>query len=177
MHQDAGRGPGPAAAALKSARSHPHCTTPEPLTCLQVEETSGWVCVGMRGSDLDRLQLPLLVPPPLNDEALRTAFAMPVDLAAGTTTGIDAHDRQVSALQSLHTGSSCRNDSAFRAVPLAPLEGSVPRRGRCARCCLAALPVGFSGLQERTGSSAPRIFTYCVIVPMEPAGRVDEPWT
>ena len=62
--------------------------------CLQVEETSGWVCVGMRGADLDRLQLPLLVPPPLNDEALRTAFAMPVDLAAGTTTGIDAHDRQ-----------------------------------------------------------------------------------
>lgn len=60
----------------------------------QVEETSGWVCVGMRGADLDRLQLPLLVPPLENDEALRTAFAMPVDLAAGTTTGIDAHDRQ-----------------------------------------------------------------------------------
>lgn len=51
------------------------------------------MCVGMRGEDLDRLELPLLVPPPQNDEAMRTAFAMPVDLAAGTTTGIDAHDR------------------------------------------------------------------------------------
>jgi 3,4-dihydroxy-2-butanone 4-phosphate synthase len=74
-----------------------------------VEETSGWVCVGMRGTDLDRLQLPLLVPPPLNDEALRTAFAMPVDLAAGTTTGIDAHDRQGS-------GSSLLADWTVTAV-------------------------------------------------------------
>jgi len=60
---------------------------------LQIEETSGWVCVGMRGEDLDRLELPLLVPQRDNDEAMCTAFAMPVDLAAGTTTGIDAHDR------------------------------------------------------------------------------------
>ena len=74
------------------------------LTCHQVEETSGWVCVAMRGADLDRLQLPLLVPPPLNDEALRTAFAMPVDLAAGTTTGIDAHDRQGVVRHCLRTG-------------------------------------------------------------------------
>lgn len=51
------------------------------------------MCVGMRGEDLDRLELPLLVPPRDNDEAMRTAFAMPVDLAARTTTGIDAHDR------------------------------------------------------------------------------------
>lgn len=62
---------------------------------MQIEETSGWVCIGMRGKDLDRLELPLLVPPKENDEAMRTAFAMPVDLAAGTTTGIDAHDRFV----------------------------------------------------------------------------------
>ena len=35
---------------------------------LQVEHTTGIICVGMEGEDLDRLQLPLMVPPRENDE-------------------------------------------------------------------------------------------------------------
>ena len=59
----------------------------------QVQHTSGYVCVGMTGRELDRLGVPLMVPPPENEEALRTAFTVTVDLRVGTTTGISAADR------------------------------------------------------------------------------------
>lgn len=58
-----------------------------------VEHTSGVICVGMTGSDLDRLKIPLMVPPVENEEAMSTAFTVTVDLREGTTTGISAEDR------------------------------------------------------------------------------------
>lgn len=63
-----------------------------------VEHTSGIVCVGMTGADLDRLQLPLMVPTPENEEAMTTAFTVSVDLKAGTTTGISASDRSATCV-------------------------------------------------------------------------------
>jgi 3,4-dihydroxy 2-butanone 4-phosphate synthase/GTP cyclohydrolase II len=41
----------------------------------------------MEGSDLDRLQLPQMVTSAENDESMYTAFAVTVDLRAGTSTG------------------------------------------------------------------------------------------
>ena len=35
-----------------------------------VEHTSGVICVGMKGDDLDRLQIPLMIPPSMNEEAM-----------------------------------------------------------------------------------------------------------
>lgn len=41
----------------------------------------------MEGVDLDRLQLPQMVTSAENDESMYTAFAVTVDLRAGTSTG------------------------------------------------------------------------------------------
>mmetsp|Transcript_28781 Transcript_28781/g.81055 ORF Transcript_28781/g.81055 Transcript_28781/m.81055 type:complete len:318 (+) Transcript_28781:180-1133(+) len=58
-----------------------------------VRYTSGVICVGMRGEDLDRLQIPLMVESKSNEDAMNTAFTVTVDLKEGTTTGISAADR------------------------------------------------------------------------------------
>jgi 3,4-dihydroxy 2-butanone 4-phosphate synthase / GTP cyclohydrolase II len=58
-----------------------------------VEHTSGVICVGMRGEDCDRLDLPLMVASRENNECMYTAFTVTADLAEGTTTGISASDR------------------------------------------------------------------------------------
>jgi 3,4-dihydroxy 2-butanone 4-phosphate synthase/GTP cyclohydrolase II len=58
-----------------------------------VEYTSGVICLGMQGEDLDRLKIPLMIPPAMNEEAMSTAFTVTVDLREGTTTGISAADR------------------------------------------------------------------------------------
>ena len=66
--------------------------TPEAMAFM-VEHTSGVVCVGMEGADLDRLRIPLMVSSTENEEAMYTAFTVTVDLREGTTTGISAADR------------------------------------------------------------------------------------
>jgi 3,4-dihydroxy 2-butanone 4-phosphate synthase / GTP cyclohydrolase II len=58
-----------------------------------VEHTSGVVCVGLPGPGCDALALPLMVPPADNEDAMRTAFTVTVDAAAGVSTGISAADR------------------------------------------------------------------------------------
>lgn len=58
-----------------------------------IEYTSGVVCVGMEGSDLDRLSIPLMINSRENDESMYTAFTVTVDLREGTSTGISAADR------------------------------------------------------------------------------------
>lgn len=58
-----------------------------------VRHTSGVVCVGMTGADLDRLRIPLMVSSAENEEAMYTAFTVTVDLRHGTSTGISAADR------------------------------------------------------------------------------------
>ncbi|WP_061299128.1 bifunctional 3,4-dihydroxy-2-butanone-4-phosphate synthase/GTP cyclohydrolase II [Herbidospora cretacea] len=56
-----------------------------------IRHTSGVICVGMRGEDLDRLGLPLMVQD--NRERMRTAYTISVDARDGVTTGISAADR------------------------------------------------------------------------------------
>lgn len=66
--------------------------TPEKIAFM-VSKTSGVICVGMEGRDLDRLQIPLMVDQRDNEDSMRTAFTVTVDLDQGVTTGISASDR------------------------------------------------------------------------------------
>ncbi len=58
-----------------------------------VKHTSGVICVPMEGTELDRLELPLMTPVEANAERMRTAYTISVDAAQGVTTGISAADR------------------------------------------------------------------------------------
>ncbi|KAK6357370.1 hypothetical protein TWF718_001683 [Orbilia javanica] len=60
-----------------------------------VRHTSGYVCVPMTPAHTDRLELPQMVPK--NQDNLLTAYTITVDFATGTTTGISAHDRALTA--------------------------------------------------------------------------------
>ncbi|MET9021601.1 bifunctional 3,4-dihydroxy-2-butanone-4-phosphate synthase/GTP cyclohydrolase II [Actinopolymorpha sp. NPDC004070] len=64
--------------------------TPE-LVAFTVRHTSGVLCVPMEGADLDRLAIGPMTAD--NRDAMRTAFCVTVDAAAGITTGISAEDR------------------------------------------------------------------------------------
>src|SRR3712207_3186122 len=54
-----------------------------------VRYTSGFLCVAMPAERADELDLPPMVAPSQNGEALGTAFGVSVDAAEGVTTGID----------------------------------------------------------------------------------------
>jgi 3,4-dihydroxy 2-butanone 4-phosphate synthase / GTP cyclohydrolase II len=62
-----------------------------------VRHTSGFLCVAMPADRADHLDLPPMVTPSANSEALGTAFGISVDAKDGVTTGISAADRAVTA--------------------------------------------------------------------------------
>lgn len=64
--------------------------TPEAINFM-VKEARGLVCVPMKGEDLERLDLALMVVD--QQDNFRTAFAVSVDAKSGVTTGISAPDR------------------------------------------------------------------------------------
>jgi len=93
-----------------------------------VRHSSGLVCLPIVGERLDQLKIPLMVPN--NTEAHRTAFTVSVDYASGTTTGISAHDRALTARKladPMETGGSgfTRPGHLF---PLRYQEGGVLKR-------------------------------------------------
>ncbi len=94
-----------------------------------VKHTSGVICVPMEGSELDRLELPLMTPSAQNTERMRTAYTVSVDAAQGVTTGISAADRAhtIRLLAHPQTGPSdlVRPGHVF---PLRYREGGVLRR-------------------------------------------------
>ncbi len=61
------------------------------LLAFTIRHTSGVICVPMPGTELDRLQLPLMTAQ--NKERMRTAFTVSVDARDGVSTGISAADR------------------------------------------------------------------------------------
>mmetsp|Transcript_1090 Transcript_1090/g.2553 ORF Transcript_1090/g.2553 Transcript_1090/m.2553 type:complete len:329 (+) Transcript_1090:180-1166(+) len=102
--------------------------TPEALAFM-VRHTSGVVCVGMRGADLDRLEIPLMVEDKANEDAMNTAFTVTVDAKEGTTTGISAADRAVT----INTLANARSVAADfnkpgHIFPLRAREGGVVTR-------------------------------------------------
>jgi len=94
-----------------------------------VRHSSGLVCLPITGERLDQLHIPLMVPK--NTEAHRTAFTISVDYANGTTTGISAHDRALTARKLADPME--RDGSAFtrpgHVFPLRYQEGGVLKRG------------------------------------------------
>ncbi|MFM8515548.1 MAG: bifunctional 3,4-dihydroxy-2-butanone-4-phosphate synthase/GTP cyclohydrolase II [Actinomycetota bacterium] len=64
--------------------------TPE-LVGFMIRHTSGYVCVGMIGEDLDRLGLPPMTA--VNEDRKGTAYAVSVDARDVASTGISAVDR------------------------------------------------------------------------------------
>ena len=100
--------------------------TPE-LVNFMIRYTSGVLCVPMEGSDLDRLDLPLMTL--RNTEAMRTAYTISVDARQGVSTGISAADR--SRTIQLLADPATRPDDLVRPGHVFPLryrEGGVLRR-------------------------------------------------
>ena len=62
--------------------------------------TSGVICSPLEPSRADELDLPLMVT--RNTESQRTAFTVTVDYRKGTTTGISATDRSLTARALVH---------------------------------------------------------------------------
>ena len=91
---------------IQTVSRHVEClqVTPQHMAFM-VEHTTGIICAAMRGQDLDRLDLPLMVPTRENEEALSTAFTITVDARHTTTTGVSATDR-CNTLQTLADPSS-----------------------------------------------------------------------
>ncbi|KAG0503758.1 hypothetical protein HPP92_003830 [Vanilla planifolia] len=102
--------------------------TPEAMAFV-VRHGSGIVCVSMKGEDLERLQLPQMVLSKDNDEKLRTAFTVSVDVKEGTTTGVSAKDRAKTILALASPDSKSDNfNRPGHIFPLKYREGGVLKR-------------------------------------------------
>lgn len=100
--------------------------TPE-LTTFMIRYTSGYICVGMTGEDLDRLELPPMAA--VNEDSRGTAYAVTVDAKDVEATGISARDRartiKVLADSATEPWELTRPG---HVVPLRAVEGGVLRR-------------------------------------------------
>ncbi|KAL0287432.1 UNVERIFIED_CONTAM: Bifunctional riboflavin biosynthesis protein RIBA 1, chloroplastic [Sesamum angustifolium] len=94
-----------------------------------VKHGTGIVCVSMKGEDLERLELPLMVSQKENEEKLCTAFTVSVDGKHGTTTGVSAHDR-ATTIKALASKDSKPEDfnRPGHIFPLKYREGGVLKR-------------------------------------------------
>ncbi|KAI8376557.1 3,4-dihydroxy-2-butanone 4-phosphate synthase [Radiomyces spectabilis] len=109
-----------------------------------VKYSSGYICVPTTGERLDTLELPLMVP--RNTELMRTAYTVSVDYKHGTTTGISAHDRALTA-RKLADSTSKPDDFSrpghilpLRAVPNGVFERFGHTEAAVDLCKLAKLP-------------------------------------
>ncbi|KAF9453590.1 hypothetical protein P691DRAFT_658252 [Macrolepiota fuliginosa MF-IS2] len=100
--------------------------TPEKMAWM-IKHTSGFICCALPGSRLEELQIPMMVPD--NQDRHRTAYTITVDYKHGTTTGISAHDRSLTAraLASPHVHPSDFTRPGHM-VPLRAREGGVLTR-------------------------------------------------
>lgn len=100
--------------------------TPE-LTGFMIRYTSGYVCVGMTGADLDRLGLPPMTA--VNEDAKGTAYAVSVDARDVEATGISARDRS-HTIKVLADPGTQPYDLARpgHVMPLRAVDGGVLRR-------------------------------------------------
>ena len=56
---------------------------------------SGFICIALTPERITELDIPMMVPE--NTERNKTAYTVTVDYRDGTTTGISAHDRALTA--------------------------------------------------------------------------------
>lgn len=92
-----------------------------------LKHTGGVICVPMPQADLQRLDIPLMVPN--SQDRFRTRFTVSVDAAVGTTTGISAADRALTA-RLLSQPDSIAGDFVRpgHLFPLEATEGGVLKR-------------------------------------------------
>ncbi|KAI5999426.1 3,4-dihydroxy-2-butanone 4-phosphate synthase [Pisolithus orientalis] len=120
------------------------CTTE--IMAWIIKHTSGFVCIALPQQRLDELEIPMMVAN--NNERYRTAYALTVDYKHGTTTGISASDRSLTA-RKLVDNRAIASDFARpgHMVPLRACDGGVfVRRGHteCSvdLCMLTGHPLG-----------------------------------
>ncbi|EOA27033.1 hypothetical protein CARUB_v10023130mg [Capsella rubella] len=102
--------------------------TPEAMAFV-VKHGTGIVCVSMKGEDLERLDLPLMVTRKDNEEKLRTAFTVSVDAKKGTSTGVSARDRAQTILALASKDSKPQDfNRPGHIFPLRYREGGVLKR-------------------------------------------------
>lgn len=97
------------------------------ITAFMIRHTSGYICVGMRGEDLDRLHLPPMTV--VNEDRKGTAYAVTVDARDVTATGISATDRAFT-IRTLGNPSTAAADLTRpgHVAPLRAVPGGVLRR-------------------------------------------------
>ncbi|CCM02251.1 uncharacterized protein FIBRA_04334 [Fibroporia radiculosa] len=109
-----------------------------------IKHTSGYICIALPGDRLDALAIPQMVAQ--NEDPNRTAYTVTVDYRPGTTTGISAHDRALTA-RAL-AAPSARPDLFSRPGHMVPLRarpgGVLARPGHTESavdlCALTGLP-------------------------------------
>ncbi|PKI82632.1 3,4-dihydroxy-2-butanone-4-phosphate synthase [Malassezia vespertilionis] len=94
-----------------------------------IKHTSGFICISLTPARLQALDLPMMVPQ--NTERHKTAYTITVDYLHGTTTGISAHDRALTARMLADPSLGATRDDFSRPGHLNPLrytEGGVQVR-------------------------------------------------
>ncbi|KZT52983.1 3,4-dihydroxy-2-butanone 4-phosphate synthase [Calocera cornea HHB12733] len=91
-----------------------------------IKHSSGYICISLPGERLDELALPLMVP--LNEERHKTAYTITADYKHGTSTGISAHDRALTARMMAQGGTAEDFNRPGHMVPLRAREGGVLTR-------------------------------------------------
>ncbi|KAH9855286.1 3,4-dihydroxy-2-butanone 4-phosphate synthase-domain-containing protein [Lenzites betulinus] len=109
-----------------------------------IKHSSGYICISLPGDRLEQLQIPMMVPE--NEDPHKTAYTVTVDYRHGTTTGISAHDRALTARALASPSSTAASFSRpGHMVPLRARPGGVlTRRGHTESaldlCKIAGLP-------------------------------------
>lgn len=104
--------------------------TPDAINFM-AREARGLICVAMTGRDLDRFELPMMVPTNENGSRFGSPFTVSVDARAGVTTGISAFDRS-RTIQVLIDPTASKDDviTPGHVFPLRAHEaGVLARRG------------------------------------------------
>ncbi|KAH7913052.1 3,4-dihydroxy-2-butanone 4-phosphate synthase-domain-containing protein [Hygrophoropsis aurantiaca] len=120
------------------------CTTE--IMAWIIKHTSGYICIALPGSRLDKLAIPMMFPD--NQERHRTAYTVTVDYKHDTTTGISANDRALTARKLCDlTASAADFNRPGHLVPLrAHDEGVLERKGHTESgvdlCMLTGQPLG-----------------------------------
>lgn len=97
------------------------------LVGFMIRHTSGYICVGMAGDDLDRLGLPPMTA--VNEDRKGTAYAVSVDARDVESTGISATDRAHTIRVLADSATEPRDlTRPGHVMPLRAVEGGVLRR-------------------------------------------------
>lgn len=87
-----------------------------------VRHSSGFVCAPLSEERADKLDLPLMLSRSEMTDRHGTAYTITVDAKEGTTTGISAHDRALTALKL--ADSSAKSDDLLRPGHICPLRAA-----------------------------------------------------